>query len=252
MLQTIPEITTLEGPRFAFDGDYAVINLRHLVDLPLIQAVFNTVPRDAFVKDGSRCKSIYRARVRNGLVEQQEHGPLYQSAVHNYGVYGADCRPYPEMDPLLVAAFEPVVRFFAATSSLTDEQEVLVQAQRVIACCGSDGRTGQTAREDWHSDGQVSLGILVINRVNITGGVSQLAHDAKGARMILEQTLEPGDLLMIDDTKLFHNATPIHAIDGDRVGHRDIAILTWPACRPRRLRRRPTTCSSISAIRTSI
>jgi hypothetical protein len=218
----------LEHP--TFPKRFGVLKIADLLELEDIQTSFAAVPLDAYVEEGFRHKSLTRIRVRGRQVILTEHGPLFQPKEYN-PVHGDIVRHYPAMDEKLAVLLRPAMEVFATVARLGDEHEILVQAQRITASSGDDGRTGFPVVEGWHRDNTRVLGILVINRVNITGGISLLAHDERGSRLALAQTLDPGDLVFVDDTVLWHNTTPIAKVRANAPAYRDVVILTWPSCR---------------------
>jgi hypothetical protein len=96
---------------------------------------------------------------------------------------------------------------------------------------GPYGTTGFPVVEGWHRDSTSVLGIFVVDRFNVSGGISMLARDSGGVNMAFARTLDIGDLLLVDDPSLWHNTTPISKIDPMKPAHRDVVILTWPSCR---------------------
>lgn len=50
----------------------------------------------------------------------------------------------------------------------------------------------------------------------------QDSHEAPFFRKVLED----GEVAMLADSKLWHNAQPIRTIDHDEVGHMDVFVLT--------------------------
>lgn len=177
----------------SFSQDFAVIHIGDRFDLSAIQNLYNNVPLDVFVKDGSRCKSITRCTVNDDIVAfSSHHEPLYQKEIWNKGVYGAAKRSYPQMEKSLAELFKPAFSIFDSCANLAPHHEILGQAQWVTT--GNDLREAITSREGWHQDGATVLGILIVNRVNITGGISMLVRNEYGENPEFSQILEPGSL----------------------------------------------------------
>jgi hypothetical protein len=195
-----------------------------------IQAFFDRVPADPYVAAGFRHKSIMRVHVSEGQIHRAAHGPLFQPKEYN-PVHGDIVRDYEEMDERLGRLLEPAIHIFAGCARLGRQHEILVQAQRITASSGDDGNTGYPVVEGWHQDNISVLGIFLVNRVNVAGGISMLARDRRGEDLAFAQTLSMGDLLLVDDTAFWHNTTPIARIDPARPAYRDIVIMTWPSCR---------------------
>jgi hypothetical protein len=108
---------------------------------------------------------------------------------------------------------------------------VLVQFQRVD--CFAD-RIGLPAVEGFHQDGNRHVGMLVVDRVNLTGdsGVSQYVLDDHGKKtedLVFDSVIPPGQLIFWNDKRVWHYGTGINVADretnGGR-GTRDIVILS--------------------------
>ena len=103
-----------------------------------------------------------------------------------------------------------------------------MQAQRVTA---SAGKTGLPVVEGWHQDDIKVLGLLLIDRVNVSGGISLLSPD-RGQNVSFARQLEAGDLLLINDPEVWHNTTAIQQIRPDPArppGHRHHHLAHQPA-----------------------
>jgi hypothetical protein len=205
-----------------------------------IGARFDALPLDRYVEQGFRRKSLARVRVRDHALSESDHAPLFQPKAYN-PVHGGLVREYSQMEAELLSLLAPAVRIFAACAHAGPQHEILVQAQRVTASGGQDGSTGFPAVEGWHQDNTTVLGLLLVARSNIEGGISMLSFDAGGTDIGFAQRLERGDLLLVDDTKLWHYTTPIVST-GNAPAYRDVVILTWPSCRETRAAtRRPSS-----------
>ena len=224
---TTPARETRPEPEPRFSKPFSLINIGDLFALDAIQSLFEGVPLDPYVAAGFRHKSLFRARLAGGKVVMTEHAPLYQPVDIN-PVHGGIYRHYPAMDARLATLLAPLVSVFAACASLGAHDEVLVQAQRITAV---DGRTGFPVVEGWHRDDIKVLGLLLINRVNVSGGVSLLSFD-RGQSLAFSRQLVPGDFLLIEDRVMWHNTTPIEQQRPDLRGYRDIVIITSPTNRP--------------------
>src|SRR5205814_1647206 len=216
-----PEAPALEAPQFA--KPHSLISIGDFLRLGEIQRLFDTVPLDPYVKEGFRRKSLFRARLMKREVVVSDHAPLYQPSEYN-PVHGGIYRHYPAMDQRLAELLQPVVHLFAACANLGPRDEVLVQAQRITA---TDGQTGFPVVEGWHQDNIKVLGLLLIDRVNVRGGISLLSPD-RVQSIALAQTLAPGDFLLVNDPVVWHNTTPIEQQRSDQPGYRDLVISSSP------------------------
>jgi len=108
---------------------------------------------------------------------------------------------------------------------------VLVQFQRVDCFTG---RIGLPAVEGFHQDGNRHVGMLVVNRNNITddSGVSQYVMDDDGKKteeLVFNSVIPAGQLIYWNDKRVWHYGTELKvadaAVNGGR-GVRDIIILS--------------------------
>jgi hypothetical protein len=105
--------------------------------------------------------------------------------------------------------------------NLIDGQEVEIHQMRVATL--EDG-TAPPSPEGIHQDGFDCIAMVGINRHNIEGG-ALLAYGAFDEEPFVEKALLSGEMIMLDDTRLWHNATPIKAVDKEEQGHADWFIL---------------------------
>jgi hypothetical protein len=205
-------------------------DLRASVDLSPLSAAMDAIAPDPYFDPagGQRCKAIVRLRVDGQHIERQPHGPLYQSLKFN-PVHGNLVRHYPELSPEFVrsAAVRQVVLLFARRAELSPSQEILLQAQR-IRCLGN--AEALPSVEGWHQDGTRTVGVVVVSRTNVIGGVSKLSTDG-GQTTVHSSTLQPGQMILFDDQRFWHCATPVEPVDPNRPSYRDVLLLSWPSGR---------------------
>lgn len=103
------------------------------------------------------------------------------------------------------------------------ENEYLVNCH-LIRTHAKDDIEGVPVPEGVHQDGVNFLIMGSVSRESINGGVSYV-YQAKNADPIFETVLTPGEAIIIDDTQLFHMASPIVATDGE--GHRDMILMGY-------------------------
>jgi hypothetical protein len=87
----------------------------------------------------------------------------------------------------------------------------------------SDG-IGRPTPEGAHRDGVDFVAVFLVGRHLIKGGETRVFEAAgpNGQRFTLEA---PWSLLLLDDTRVIHESTPIQPVDGH--GHRDTLVLTY-------------------------
>jgi hypothetical protein len=87
---------------------------------------------------------------------------------------------------------------------------------------------GRPTPEGAHRDGVDFVAVFVVGRQGIKGGETRVfdAAGPDGHRFTLE---DPWSLLLLDDTRMIHESTPIQPLAGDATGHRDTLVLTYRA-----------------------
>ena len=78
--------------------------------------------------------------------------------------------------------------------------------------------------EGIHKDGFNIIGIYCVSRVNIKGGSNSIYDSNKN--IIYEKELKEGELIIINDNEYFHNVSDIELLDKEKIGFRDIIVLT--------------------------
>jgi hypothetical protein len=209
---------------------FGVATVKTQVDLDPIRLGFRGVPTDGYVSDGTRCKDIWRCEMSRGRVVSTPLAPLfYAEHAEAYGQISS--RTYAEIPVAETAHLSDLVKIFARTLRIAEKREFLIQRQRVII---RDDGLAPTVREGVHRDGVEWLAMLCVARTNIRGGISRV-YDRAGnsgvGGLVFAGTLEPGDMLFLDDTRLLHDATPIRRVDPGLAGSRDMILITYPACR---------------------
>jgi hypothetical protein len=212
--------------RVAADG-YAVIDAGGWLDLARLASLYRDVPADPYVPEGFRYKSLARLRMQGTEPIAGSHEPLYQSLEFN-PVHGGIQRHYPPLSAGFIAALADPLRLFQAMTRLGEDDEVLVQAQRVTT---GTGGIGHPAVEGFHQDGVEYVGILLVGREGLAGGKTLVAADADGRDLVFAGELQPGQLLVLDDRRVWHYTSPVRDVAGPGLGHRDVILFGWPSCR---------------------
>jgi hypothetical protein len=110
---------------------------------------------------------------------------------------------------------------FLESSGFSDDHEIEIHQMRVIT---GDELT-PVSPEGVHQDGYRFIAMVGINRYNITGGNLLVCKTCDG-KPILDFPLESGEIVMIDDKAMWHNASPIKQVSQDVQGWMDAFILT--------------------------
>lgn len=200
----------------------------HPGELEALHASWNSLPPDAFLKDGGR----YRRRrhscfVVDGMqVSQVPHRAHWQPLEYN-ALHGGMQRWFDPMEPAAVAL--PVwqrilVRLGEAVSALHGTRPWYVEAHP-FRIDTTDG-IGRPTPEGAHRDGVDLVAVFMLERHAIKGGESRVFEAAgpAGQRFTLR---EPWSLLLLDDARVIHETTPIQPLVPGELGWRDTLVLTY-------------------------
>lgn len=196
---------------------------------------WDDLPADEFLKDLGR----YRWR-RHGCGVVQVHGEAaeytpvparahWQSTDYN-ALHGGIERWFAPVDPRMAGAAvwrDLIGRLgscFARVRAPADGRW-FVEAHpfRIDTCEG----IGRPTPEGAHRDGVDFVAVIFVGRAGIQGGETRVFEAAgpRGVRFTLEV---PWTALLLDDTRVIHESTPIRPLDGAG-GHRDTLVLTYRA-----------------------
>ena len=114
-----------------------------------------------------------------------------------------------------------LIFLFKAVNSLPLGTKVDIHQMRVITL----NLDTQVSPEGVHRDGYDYISMIGISRYNIAGG-HLLVYTDKDSDHFLSIPLCAGQVVTLDDRRLWHNASPIQAIDQQKTGHMDAFILT--------------------------
>jgi hypothetical protein len=90
----------------------------------------------------------------------------------------------------------------------------------------SPDHVGRPTPEGLHRDGVDWVFVMLIQRSNVRDGVTEISSPerARLGRFLLQ---EPGDAVILDDQRILHGVTEIHAIDPERPAYRDVLVVTF-------------------------
>ncbi len=199
-----------------------------LRDLDALRAGWDDLPPDAHLKDGGR----YRRRRHSCFVA--DHGGLapvphrahWQPVEYN-ALHGGMERWFEPMDAQTLAApaWARLIGALAGISSqLKGERPWFVEAHQ-FRIDTTDG-IGRPTPEGAHRDGVDVVAVFLVERDGIKGGETRVfeSDGPAGQRFTLT---EPWSLLLLDDTRVVHETTPIQPLAPG--GHRDTLVVTLRA-----------------------
>jgi hypothetical protein len=235
----LPPYTAGDGVLAALrDDGYAVLSPGMVAamagvaqsDIAALRIGWDDLPLDGYLRDGGS----YRRRrhscflVDGAGVRLAAHRAHWQSLDYN-ALHGGMERMYQPLSPELVASpawprlLEALGALFSQVRAATPWH---VEAHQ-FRIDTSDG-IGRPTPEGAHRDGVDFVAVFVVERHGVKGGETRVfdAVGPDGHRFTLE---DPWSLLLLDDTRMIHESTPIQPLEPDALGHRDTLVLTYRA-----------------------
>ncbi|KEQ54822.1 2OG-Fe dioxygenase family protein [Sphingobium chlorophenolicum] len=183
---------------------------------------------DLYMADGGRYRRRRHATFAcdHGRFTPKPHQPHFQS--RDYNPLNGDVQRW--FDPVEQAtidntAMQSIFAFCAHSFPLKGPQHVELHQFRIEA---RSGELGRPTPEGMHRDGVDWVFVMLVERRNVREGVTRIG--APGGRELGEFTLaRPGDAVLIDDHRIMHGVTEIHALDPAQPAWRDALVLTFAA-----------------------
>ncbi|WP_394243200.1 2OG-Fe dioxygenase family protein [Vibrio astriarenae] len=203
------------------------INTLHLTSLShdavdQLSPSFNLLPHTEHADGQYRLRRYSVIRIQRGeVVETDKHDFMQTDQINHF--QGNVVRQFEPLLPqtLKSSGFREMCELFIETNLLSDGQEIEVHQMRIAAVYDET----QVAPEGVHQDGFDYIALIGIDRHNIVGGEVLLYQDNHAAPFY-RKVLENGEIAMLDDHKLWHNAMPIRTVDHNEEGHMDVFVLT--------------------------
>jgi hypothetical protein len=197
----------------------AIMRMRGLDAWPDFASSWNDLGLDVYMADGGR----YRRRrfaafsAANGVVTQKPHQPHWQSRDHNPLNGGIERWFMPVAENVAANGFTRGILGFctmlfdatATPKSIASPWHIEMHQFRIEA---TPSGTGLPTPEGPHRDGVDWVCVMLVNRTNVSSGVTQIF--GPDGRPLGEFTLtDPLDAVFLDDRRVFHGVTPISPVD---------------------------------------
>ena len=162
------------------------------------------------------------------VIERKEHRTFEQSEELNKH-QGGMTRDFEEIEDSVLQSegMKEICLNFKCAFDLIEGQEIEIHQMRVVT--EEDG-IAKVSPEGVHQDGFNYIAMVGVGRFNVHGGELLLYNDRK-ITPFMNRALKDGEMMMVRDDQLWHNAAPIVA-DGGRnrskemnKGHADWFIL---------------------------
>lgn len=216
----------LEANKIGYDLLFT-LQKANFINLEELQQFFQDLPVDPYIKGSYRRRRLSRFSITDGKVVKLPHGRLFQSKEYN-PVVGNIHREFHEIDDALVLHEDfarLLLAFNDACKLYSDSREIGVHQIRTTC---SATNFGNPAPEGIHRDGTDLIAIFSIGRHNVKGGETHL-YRSKKESPVFNKTLNPGELLLLNDREFFHYTTPVKPLNDDTEGTRDVFVLTCPS-----------------------
>jgi len=195
-------------------------------------ATWDDLPADGYLRDGGRYRYrrhacfVHEPGGRLEAVPQRAH---WQSTLYN-ALHGGMERWFEPIAPALAGSegFGRLLRgcgeLFAA-ARFAPRWYVEAHQFRI----DTTGGIGRPTPEGAHRDGVDFVAIVLVRRDPLRGGETRV-FPAQGSGGGLRFTMQrPGETLLLDDTRVIHETTPIQPLQPGTGGVRDTLVLTYRA-----------------------
>lgn len=190
---------------------------------------------DTYMADGGGYRRRRHAvfQLRLGVLLRLEHQPHFQNRIYN------------PLNGGVQRWFEPIGAAVGASTVLRD---LVVSCGRLVAELEPDRESvhrvevhqfriaphadeeGFPTPEGMHRDGVDWVCVILIKRLNVSGGTSSVA-DMTGKEIEALMLADALDMVFLDDRRLAHAVAPIRRMDPRRPGFRDALVITFVAQR---------------------
>ncbi|MGR5352047.1 2OG-Fe dioxygenase family protein [Vibrio sp. DNB22_19_2] len=202
-------------------------NTLHLTQLSMaaieqLSASFEGLPRTEHADGQYRLRRYSVVGFEDGQVIDLNKNSFVQSSEINR-FQGDVVRQFEpiEKDILLSEGFREMCELFVNANHLVDGQEIEIHQIRITAIYDET----QVAPEGVHQDGFDHIALVGVSRHNIMGGDIML-YSSHNQAPFFRKVLENGEVAMLADSKLWHNAVPIRSVINGQEGHMDVFVLT--------------------------
>ncbi|HDM8199617.1 TPA: 2OG-Fe dioxygenase family protein [Vibrio harveyi] len=202
-------------------------NTLHLTQLSMaaieqLSPSFEGLPRTEHADGQYRLRRYSVVGFENGQVIDLNKNSFVQSSDINR-FQGDVVRQFEPIEKGILSSdgFREMCALFVNANHLPEGQEIEVHQIRITAIYDET----QVAPEGVHQDGFDHIALVGVGRHNIMGGDIML-YSSHNQAPFFRKVLENGEVAMLADSKLWHNAVPIRSVINDQEGHMDVFVLT--------------------------
>jgi hypothetical protein len=204
-----------------------------LDDWPSLVESWNHLEVDTYMADGGRYRRRRHAAFGATLdsrIGRKPHQAHFQAPEYNR-LHGGIARWFEPIAPEIGdgATVRTTLAFcrslFGSLAPLTRTWHIEAHQFRIEARPGEEGKP---TPEGLHRDGVDYVLVLLINRVNIRSGVTDI-HALDGKPLGHFTLTDPLDTALVDDRRVAHGVTPVEPIDPALPAYRDVLVVTFAA-----------------------
>ena len=202
-------------------------NTLHLTQLSMaaieqLSPSFEGLPRTEHADGQYRLRRYSVVGFENGQVVDLNKNSFVQSSDINR-FQGDVVRQFEPIEKGILSSegLREMCELFVNANHLPNGQEIEIHQMRITAIYDET----QVAPEGVHQDGFDHIALVGVGRHNIMGGDIML-YSSHNQAPFFRKVLENGEVAMLADSKLWHNAVPIRSVINDQEGHMDVFVLT--------------------------
>lgn len=225
--------SALRQPGFCFVSDQlmrSVLSTAALNAWPSFAQSWNDLVLDAYMKDNGRYRKRRHAAFNvsaSGAITVLPAQPHYQSLDYNPLNGGiarefAPILPANAQNPLFL---ELLQRFAELVKPLSADVETWFAEAHQFRIEPTPDAAGLPTPEGVHRDGVDYVLVLMVARENIAAGTTT-AHFAGGLEVGSFTLSQPLEAVWLDDNRIFHGVTAVHARNPELPAYRDVLVLT--------------------------
>jgi len=199
---------------------------------PSLASSWDRLPPDTHLRDGGhyrhRRHACYVQTLASNTLQAMSHRAHWQPTDYN-ALHGGFERWFEPVEPAVSQAalwtglLLALGRLFAQVKP-APQWSIEAHQFRIDTA----GGVGRPTPEGAHRDGVDFVVVMLVGRQGVKGGETRVfdAHGPSGVRFVMT---EPLTTLLLDDTRVIHETTPIQPSGEPAGGYRDTLVLTYRA-----------------------